>query len=102
MRRFLPIFSNEEFNSLLNKYEDAVANNAHAYFDIDELELIIDYYLQKANTKSSAEAIELGISVIHGPFGFLRRHPALKILRTQTELGGIVEAFDIGGLPNGF
>jgi hypothetical protein len=43
---------------MLHRYEASVSKNGSEYFDVDELEVIIDYYLQKGKSKESAQAID--------------------------------------------
>ena len=46
----------------VKRYEDFLSGNASAgYFDVDEFESIIEYYLRKGKTKDSSKALEMGL-----------------------------------------
>lgn len=60
-------YSPEEDNEeLVNRYEKFLANQASGYFDVDELEKIIDYYLRKGQTKDSGEVVAFGFKLHPG------------------------------------
>ncbi len=50
-----------DFEELLQRYEQSMARNESGYFDVEELEEIADYYLQRNRTKDSSRAVELGL-----------------------------------------
>jgi len=52
-----PIFENEEFLMLLQKYEKM---RSSTFFDVEEFEQIIDYYLDEFEYENAAEAAKLG------------------------------------------
>jgi tetratricopeptide (TPR) repeat protein len=55
-----PIFDNEEFLELLQKYESMKNSRHSAFFDVEEYEQIIDYYLDEFQYDEAAEAAQLG------------------------------------------
>ncbi|MEX0988264.1 MAG: tetratricopeptide repeat protein [Bacteroidales bacterium] len=59
-----PIFENEEFLILLQKYEKMRSSEHSTFFDVEEFEQIIDYYLDEFLYDQAAEAARLG-SVQH-------------------------------------
>ncbi len=74
MSRRKPIKSNDDSNKTVERYEAFVTNNGTSgYFDVDELENIVDYYLQKGRTVESAKALD---------FAF-RLHPSSYNLQTK-------------------
>ena len=74
MSRRKPIKSNDDSNKTVERYEAFVTNNGTSgYFDVDELENIVDYYLQKGRTAESAKALD---------FAF-RLHPSSYNLQTK-------------------
>ncbi|MEZ5071681.1 MAG: hypothetical protein R2751_12125 [Bacteroidales bacterium] len=55
-----PVFDNEEFQVLLRKYEDMRSGVQSIFFDVDEFEQIIDYYLDDFQYEEATEAARLG------------------------------------------
>jgi len=60
------VFENEEFEVLLRKYEDMRSGTQSIFFDVEEFEQIIDYYLDDFQYDEAREAANLG----------KRQHPA--------------------------
>ena len=60
------VFENEEFQVLLRKYEDMRSGTQSIFFDVEEFEQIIDYYLDDFQYDEAREAADLG----------KRQHPA--------------------------
>jgi tetratricopeptide (TPR) repeat protein len=60
------VFENEEFQVLLRKYEDMKSGARPIFFDVEEFEQIIDYYLDDFQYDEAREAAILG----------KRQHPA--------------------------
>lgn len=54
------IFENEEFRVLLRKYEDMRSGVQSIFFDVEEFEQIIDYYLDDFQYDEAREAAKLG------------------------------------------
>jgi tetratricopeptide (TPR) repeat protein len=73
MRNLLDISPEEYSKNLLNKYEELTSNNSVKYFDVDDLETIIDYYLYRGRYAESSKAINLG----------LRLHPDSTELKSR-------------------
>ncbi len=66
--------SEDEFSEAVKRYEAFMADaNTPGYFDVEELEAIVDYYLRKGQTKDSSGALEFG----------LKLHPHSVSLRTK-------------------
>src|SRR5690606_32058076 len=42
----------------VRRYEDMVASNGKAYFDVEDLELIIDHYLEENDTRQAKEVLD--------------------------------------------
>jgi tetratricopeptide (TPR) repeat protein len=55
-----PIFDNEEFLILLRKYEKMKSSDDAGFFDVEEFEQIIDYYLDEFQYDKAKEAADLG------------------------------------------
>lgn len=60
------VFENEEFQVLLRKYEDMRSGTQSIFFDVEEFEQIIDYYLDDFQYDEATEAARFG----------KRQHPA--------------------------
>jgi len=54
------VFENEEFQVLLRKYEDMRSGSQSIFFDVEEFEQIIDYYLDDFQYDEAKEAAHLG------------------------------------------
>ncbi len=54
------VFENEEFQVLLRKYEDMRSGSQSIFFDVEEFEQIIDYYLDDFQYDEAKEAAKLG------------------------------------------
>ena len=55
----------EEFfeNELVSRFEDMIENNEELYFDTEELEDIIIYYLELGDLKSAENAVQFGLNL---------------------------------------
>ncbi|OIP84682.1 MAG: hypothetical protein AUK44_01645 [Porphyromonadaceae bacterium CG2_30_38_12] len=79
MGRKLQFQIDDDSSELILRYEKFVAGTGPGYFDVEELETIVDYYLRKGKTKESRSALDLG----------LRLHPdnvSLQIKRAKIYL----------------
>ena len=54
------VYENEEFQVLLRKYEDMRSGTQSIFFDVEEFEQIIDYYLDDFQYDEASEAAQLG------------------------------------------
>ncbi|MCD4745049.1 MAG: hypothetical protein K8R58_01995 [Bacteroidales bacterium] len=50
------------FKSLVKRFEEMLKKNEQYFFDVDEFEIIIDYYFEKENLKRTDEAIQYAIA----------------------------------------
>lgn len=85
-----PIFESDDFLLLLQKYEKAKKDTKSVFFDVEEFEQIIDYFLDDMEYDKATEAAELG-SV---------QHPAsveikYKIVHIYMEQGNAKKAIQI-------
>ncbi|HEY9113990.1 MAG TPA: tetratricopeptide repeat protein, partial [Bacteroidales bacterium] len=65
MNEELGWLNEQEFGELINRFEKMIKNDHQYFFDVDEFEIIIDYYLDTQNFQFGRKAIEEG----------LRQHP---------------------------
>jgi tetratricopeptide (TPR) repeat protein len=56
---FEDIFQNEEYDELLNRWEDMLKNKKKYFFDVFEFENIIDYYIDTDKANNALKAISL-------------------------------------------
>jgi tetratricopeptide (TPR) repeat protein len=85
MRNHSFVYPEDDSDELLHKYEESTSNNHIEYFDVEELEVIIDFYLQKGRSKESSKAIDLG----------LKLHPSsTPIQARRAKLYSSLEKFD--------
>jgi tetratricopeptide (TPR) repeat protein len=85
-----PIFGSEDFQLLLQKYEKLKNGIDSGFFDVEEFEQIIDYYLDEFQFEAASEAAELGA----------RQHPAsielkYKFVHIHLEQGNAPTALKI-------
>ncbi len=60
MSRNFSFFIDEEAGELVERYEKYLSGRATGYFDVYEMERIVEYYLSYGRTKDSLNALELG------------------------------------------
>lgn len=60
MRRFSFLANDEAAEELVSRYENYLKGDDTGYFDVHEMEQIIDYYLAYGRTRDSMKALELG------------------------------------------
>lgn len=91
MGRKLHYSTEDDSNEIVKRYEAFLSDNSvSGYFDVEEMESIVDFYLRKGRTRDSSKALD---------FGF-RLHPnssALMIKRAKIYLatGDINKAYNI-------
>ena len=73
MSRKLSFSMDDESDDLVKRYEQSLSGKATGYFDVEELESIVEYYLRRGRTKESTKAIDLG----------LKLHPNNGALKTK-------------------
>jgi len=73
MSRKLQYQLDDESSELIARYEMFMAGKGPGYFDVEELEIIVDYFLRKGKTKESSKALDLG----------MRLHPGNSSLQSK-------------------
>lgn len=73
MNRKLSFSVDDESNDIVKRYEQFLEGAATGYFDVEELETIVEFYLRKGRTKDSTKALELGLQL----------HPNNNALKTK-------------------
>lgn len=64
-------FEEDSLYQAINRFEDMIRNNTTSYFDVYELEIIVDYYLDQNHFTQADEALKVG----------LKQHPASQELK---------------------
>lgn len=73
MSRKLSYSVDDESIDIIKRYEQFLSGSASGYFDVEELESIVEYYLRHGRTKDCAKALELGLQL----------HPNSNALKTK-------------------
>jgi len=73
MSRKLSFTADDDSNDIIKRYEQFLKGAATGYFDVEELENIVEYYLRRGRTKDCASALEFG----------LKLHPNSNALKTK-------------------
>ena len=60
MSRYLSYQLDDDAGELVSRFEKYLSGTATGYFDVDEMERIVEYYLLYGRTKDSLNAVELG------------------------------------------
>lgn len=68
---------NQEINDLISRFEDIISSDSGVYFDIEELEDIIDYYDINRDIKLLEKAIEISLK-IYPNHSYFRLKSALR------------------------
>ena len=63
MGRKLSFPMDDESSDTVKRYELFLSGKATGYFDVEELENIVEYYLRRGRTKESAKALDLGMQL---------------------------------------
>ena len=58
--------SNQDFEKSLKRFEDMISSGTQQFFDADELEEIIDYYMQWFNLELAKKALDFALD--HYPY----------------------------------
>jgi tetratricopeptide (TPR) repeat protein len=64
----------DDFRQVLERYEDMVERKSSYFFDVEEFELIIDYYLDIRNFKKANEAVEIATKQHPGSGEIIIKH----------------------------
>ena len=74
-------FESEEFKTILQKYEEAVAQGQSPYLEPEELSDIAEYYEMLGNTIASADVLDYGISIFPNSAVLLALRARLALVR---------------------
>jgi len=80
MYRKLSFLPDEEPNDLIRRYEAFISRKTGAgYFDVEEMEQIVDYYLRIGRTKEGKKALEFGFRLHPGSPGLLTKRAKIYL-----------------------
>lgn len=80
MYRKLSFLPDEEPNDLIRRYEAFTSQKTGAgYFDVEEMEQIVDYYLRIGRTKEGKKALEFGFRLHPGSPGLLTKRAKIYL-----------------------
>ena len=85
MTRKLSIPLDDEPNELVKRYEQFLEGRGPGYFDVEELETIVDFYLHKGKTKESSTALELGFRLHPGNNSLLIKRAKIYLIADEVE-----------------
>lgn len=91
MNRKLSFHPEDEPDELIRRYEAFVnGESGPGYFDVEEMEQIVDYYLRRGRTRDSSKALELGFRLHPG-------NPGLQTKRAKIYLasGKVLKAYQL-------
>jgi len=71
--------SDNNSSELVTRYETMIAQNKTLYFDVFEIESLIDFYIQKNKIKTGLEVCELGLKLHQNSFELLQKKAQLFI-----------------------
>lgn len=63
MNRKLLFPVDDESSDIVKRYEQFLSGKANGYFDVEELENIVEYYLRRGRTLESNKVLELGLKL---------------------------------------
>ena len=98
MEEYFDSYPDPETQELVNRFEKMLRNDKHFFFDIDEFEEIIDYYLFKNDLKNAGVSIDYSLIQHPASTSLLlkkaqlfvysnKNEKALKILKEMDHLG---------------
>ncbi|MDD3195041.1 MAG: tetratricopeptide repeat protein [Paludibacter sp.] len=80
MNRKLSFLPEDEPDELIRRYEAFLSNKSSSgYFDVEEMEHIVDYYLRKGRTRDGSKALELGFRLHPGNPGLLTKRAKIYL-----------------------
>jgi tetratricopeptide (TPR) repeat protein len=95
MSRKLPYIPEDDSNDTVKRYEDFLANNSvSGYFDVEEMESIVDYYLRKGRTRESSKALDFGFKLHPNSSALLTKRAKIYLVTGDTHKAfSIIESF---------
>ena len=85
MGRKLQFQLDDESSELISRYELFIAGKGPGYFDVEELETIVDYFLRKGKTKESSKALELGMQLHPGNSNLQTKRAKIYLALGETQ-----------------
>lgn len=78
-------FNETDLKALVERFEDMLKKNGSVFFDVEDLEDIIDFYLDNQNATKSRKAIDLALAQHPGSTVFLVKKARYLVLTNKLE-----------------
>ncbi|MDD3077719.1 MAG: tetratricopeptide repeat protein [Paludibacter sp.] len=75
----------DESREIIRRYELYLEGEGSGYFDVEELEAIVDYYLYKGRTKDGSKAIDLGLKLHPGSMSLKAKRAKIYLAVGDTQ-----------------
>ena len=86
MSRKLSFIPEDDSSEIVKRYEACLSNNnVSGYFDVEELESIVDYYLRKGRTRESSKALDFGFRLHPNSTGLMTKRAKIYIATGETK-----------------
>lgn len=85
MARKLQYQLDDDSSELIARYEQFVAGNGPGYFDVEELETIVDYYLRNGKDVESSKALDLGMKLHPGNSNLQTKRAKIYLALGETQ-----------------
>lgn len=94
MGRKLQYQLDDDSSELIKRYEQFQAGKGPGYFDVEELETIVDYFLRKGKTKEGSKALDLGLKLHPGNSNLQSKRAKIYLAVGETQKAmRILESF---------
>lgn len=85
MARKLQYQLDDDSSELIARYEQFLAGNGPGYFDVEELETIVDYYLRNGKDVESSKALDLGMKLHPGNSNLQTKRAKIYLALGETQ-----------------
>jgi len=85
MGRKLQYQLDDDSSELIKRYEQFQAGKGPGYFDVEELETIVDYFLRKGKTKEGSKALDLGLKLHPGNASLQSKRAKIYLALGETQ-----------------
>lgn len=85
MGRKLQYQLDDDSSELIARYEQFVAGKGPGYFDVEELETIVDYYLRNGKDVESSKALDLGMKLHPGNSNLQTKRAKIYLALGETQ-----------------
>lgn len=95
MSRKLSYTPEDDSNEVVKRYEAFISNRGvSGYFDVEEMESIVDFYLRKGRTRESSKALEFGFRLHPNSSALMSKRAKIYLATGETQKAfNILESF---------